>query len=117
VAYQLVAVDFLPPHILGQQMQQLSCSLSQGKVAPLPQAGYSMSAVVSAMRLLAQASHTGKVRDSLVAQQKPRQTPSHADTQAGIPYALQNALQDYSMYQPTVYCLYVPQQLCQDTLS
>lgn len=63
MAYQLVAVDFLPPGILGQQMQQLSCSLSQGKVAPLPQAGYSMSAVVSAMRLLAQASHTGKVRD------------------------------------------------------
>jgi hypothetical protein len=58
---QLVAVDFLPPHILHQQLMRVAAMMAAGQLQPLTQAAYSMSSVVAAMRLLAQASHVGKV--------------------------------------------------------
>lgn len=58
---QLVAVDFLPPHILQQQMARVAAMTAAGHLHPLCTAAYSMSSVVAAMRLLAQASHVGKV--------------------------------------------------------
>lgn len=59
---QLVAVDFLPPHILQRQLMRVATMMAAGQLQPLTQAAYSMSSVVAAMRLLAQASHVGKVR-------------------------------------------------------
>jgi hypothetical protein len=59
---QLVAVDFLPPQVLHQQLTRVSTMMAAGQLQPLTQAAYSMTSVVAAMRLLAQASHVGKVR-------------------------------------------------------
>lgn len=59
---QLVAVDFLPPEVLHQQMTQVAGMLAAGRITPLCSANYSLTSVVAAMRLLAQASHIGKVR-------------------------------------------------------
>jgi hypothetical protein len=61
VAYSLVAVDFLQPQVLHQQMLHVLSQLAAGHIKPLPTANYSMTSVVAAMRLLAQASHIGKV--------------------------------------------------------
>eukprot|EP00883_Tetradesmus_obliquus_P011533 jgi/Sobl393_1/4315/SZX67650.1 len=61
VDMQLVAVDFLPPHILQQQLMRVATMMAAGQLQPLTQAAYSMTSVVAAMRLLAQASHVGKV--------------------------------------------------------
>jgi hypothetical protein len=58
---QLVAVDFLPPQVLQQQMLRVSSLLAAGQITPLCTANYSLTSVVAAMRLLAQASHVGKV--------------------------------------------------------
>lgn len=58
---QLVAVDFLPPDVLQQQLLRVSGLLAAGHITPLCTANYSMTLVVAAMRLLAQASHVGKV--------------------------------------------------------
>jgi hypothetical protein len=58
---QLVAVDFLPPDVLQQQMLRVSSLLAAGQITPLCSANYSLTSVVAAMRLLAQASHVGKV--------------------------------------------------------
>lgn len=61
---QLVAVDFLPPQVLQQQMLHVSSLLAAGRITPLCTANYSLTSVVAAMRLLAQASHVGKVRSA-----------------------------------------------------
>lgn len=61
VHMQLVAVDFLPPQVLQQQMLRVSSLLAAGHITPLCTANYSLTSVVAAMRLLAQASHVGKV--------------------------------------------------------
>jgi hypothetical protein len=58
---QLVAVDFLPPQVLHQEMLRVSRLLAYGRIGPLCSANYSMTSVVAAMRLLAQAGHVGKV--------------------------------------------------------
>jgi hypothetical protein len=63
---QLVAVDFLPPKVLHQQLMRVSSMMAAGQLQPLTQAAYSMTSVVAAMRLLAQASHVGKVGGSPV---------------------------------------------------
>jgi hypothetical protein len=59
---QLVAVDFLPPQVLQRELLRVSGLLASGSITPLCTANYSLSSVVAAMRLLAQASHVGKVR-------------------------------------------------------
>lgn len=59
---KLVAVDFLPSDVLRQQLMLVSTMFAKGQLNALPMAGYGMKSVVAAMRLLAQASHVGKVR-------------------------------------------------------
>jgi D-arabinose 1-dehydrogenase-like Zn-dependent alcohol dehydrogenase len=77
VSYSLVAVDFLPPTILGSQMNNLSASLAAGSAHPLRQAAYPLAAAATAMRLLAQASHSGKVVAAApAAPLLPAQTPT-----------------------------------------
>jgi NADPH:quinone reductase-like Zn-dependent oxidoreductase len=61
VAYSFVAVDFLPPAQLGRQMAFLAARLAAGAASPLRAAAYPLHAAAAAMRLLAQASHVGKV--------------------------------------------------------
>jgi hypothetical protein len=62
VSMQLVAVDFLPPEVLQTEMLRVSSLLAGGRITPLRAANYSLTDVVAAMRLLAQAIHVGKVR-------------------------------------------------------
>lgn len=61
MSMQLVAVDFLPPQVLQQEMLRVSSLLAAGHITHLTTANYSLTSVVAAMRLLAQASHVGKV--------------------------------------------------------
>jgi NADPH:quinone reductase-like Zn-dependent oxidoreductase len=61
VCFSLVAVDFLPLKVLQQQMLRVSSLLAAGQITPLCTANYTLTSVVAAMRLLAQASHVGKV--------------------------------------------------------
>jgi NADPH:quinone reductase-like Zn-dependent oxidoreductase len=61
VAYHFVAVDFLPPAHLGRQMARLSVFLAASAAVPLRAAAYPLHAAAAAMRLLAQASHVGKI--------------------------------------------------------
>lgn len=63
MSMQLVAVDFLPPQVLQRELLRVSGLLASGSITPLCTANYNLSSVVAAMRLLAQASHVGKVRD------------------------------------------------------
>lgn len=64
MSMQLVAVDFLLPEVLQHEMLRVSSLLGGGHITPLRAANYSLTDVVAAMRLLAQASHVGKVRSS-----------------------------------------------------
>eukprot|EP00878_Enallax_costatus_P022353 GHUV01023710.1.p1 GENE.GHUV01023710.1~~GHUV01023710.1.p1 ORF type:complete len:421 (+),score=183.85 GHUV01023710.1:79-1263(+) len=61
VSMELVAVDFLPSDVLHRQLMLVSSMFAKGQLHALPMAGYGMKSVVAAMRLLAQASHVGKV--------------------------------------------------------
>jgi hypothetical protein len=62
VSFHLVAVDFLPPAVLGRELKHVGAMVAAGVWQPLRQASYTLTSVVAAMRLLAQASHVGKVR-------------------------------------------------------
>ena len=62
MSFHLVAVDFLPPAVLGKELQHVGAMVAAGHWQPLRQAAYTLSSAVAAMRLLAQASHVGKVR-------------------------------------------------------
>ena len=59
--YDCVAVDFLPPAVLGASLQRLSALLAAGRLAPLPRVTFSFDAAAAALRQLAQAQHVGKV--------------------------------------------------------
>jgi NADPH:quinone reductase-like Zn-dependent oxidoreductase len=61
VSYSFVAVDFLPPPILGAQMRRLAARLAAGAARPLRGAAYPLPSAAAALRLLAQATHSGKV--------------------------------------------------------
>jgi len=65
VVMHLVAVDFLPAGVLNQQLQHVAGMVASGGLHPLCTASYSISSVAAAMRLLAQASHVGKVRQPM----------------------------------------------------
>lgn len=60
-AYGLLAVDFLPPDVLGTYLRGIAAQMAAGALQPLRSACYSLSAAATAMRALAQASHVGKV--------------------------------------------------------
>lgn len=61
VRYSLLAVDFMPPAVLGQLLRRVAARLASGSFQPLRSAAYNMNSVAAAMRLLAQAGHVGKV--------------------------------------------------------
>jgi NADPH:quinone reductase-like Zn-dependent oxidoreductase len=61
VAYNLLAIDFMPPEVLQQLLYRLSADLASGTVAPIRVAVHDMTSVAAAMRQMAQARHVGKV--------------------------------------------------------
>jgi NADPH:quinone reductase-like Zn-dependent oxidoreductase/3-oxoacyl-(acyl-carrier-protein) synthase len=61
VSYALLAVDFMPPGVLQQQLQQVSVALATGAAQPLRQVVHHMSHVRAALRQMAQTRHVGKV--------------------------------------------------------
>lgn len=61
VTYHLLAVDFLPPQLLGTLLTSVAAQLAAGKIAPLRSMCYPLAAVAAALRTLAQATHVGKV--------------------------------------------------------
>jgi NADPH:quinone reductase-like Zn-dependent oxidoreductase len=61
VAYNLLAIDFMPPEVLQQLLYRLSADLASGTVAPIRAAVHDMTSVAAAMRQMAQARHIGKV--------------------------------------------------------
>jgi NADPH:quinone reductase-like Zn-dependent oxidoreductase len=61
VAYNLLAIDFMPPEVLQQLLYRLSADLASGTVAPIRAAVHDMTSVAAAMRQMAQARHVGKV--------------------------------------------------------
>lgn len=63
VAYQLLAVDFLPPDVIQRSLVKVAGWLACHAVVPLRGAVYSLASTAAAMRALAQASHVGKVRE------------------------------------------------------
>merc|ERR1719174_1525184 len=61
VTYELLAVDFLPPHRMQQMMLQTARFLASGSIGPLPQVIHSLGSVHAALRQMSQAKHIGKV--------------------------------------------------------
>merc|ERR1719174_2870093 len=61
VTYELLAVDFLPPHRMQQMMLQTAHFLASGSIGPLPQVIHSLGSVHAALRQMSQAKHIGKV--------------------------------------------------------
>lgn len=60
-SYGLVAVDFLPPAVLGSQLRSVSALLAAQRISPLRAVAFPLASVAAALRTLAQASHAGKV--------------------------------------------------------
>ncbi|GAX72979.1 hypothetical protein CEUSTIGMA_g431.t1, partial [Chlamydomonas eustigma] len=61
VQYSLLAIDFLPPQLLGGLMASVAQKVAEGKLHPLRSMCYSLASAAAAMRALAQAAHAGKV--------------------------------------------------------
>ena len=61
VSYHAVAVDFLPPRLVGPAMARISTRLAAGRIVPLPPLSYGLGAAPAALRQLAAARHVGKV--------------------------------------------------------
>ncbi|MFZ9292567.1 MAG: KR domain-containing protein, partial [Ilumatobacteraceae bacterium] len=61
VAYSLLAVDFMPPAVLGASLSRLSASLASGALRPLPLATHGLGSASAALRQMSQARHVGKV--------------------------------------------------------
>ncbi len=61
VCYSLLAVDFMPPPVLGGLLGRVSGQMAAGQLAPLRTAAYPVTNTPAAMRTLAQAAHVGKV--------------------------------------------------------
>ena len=83
VNYSYLAIDFLPPRLLGSLLARVATKLASGTYQPLPAMtfGLGMQQVVHAFRCLAQANHVGKVvitragGSALAAQSHPLKTP------------------------------------------
>jgi NADPH:quinone reductase-like Zn-dependent oxidoreductase len=86
VSYSLLAVDFLPDHVLGGLMAAVAASLAAGQLLPLRAACFDLASVAAAMRQLAQASHVGKVLTGQHMQSCMPAPPPHAP--AGVQAAL-----------------------------
>ena len=60
VTYELLAVDFLPPHRMQQMMLQTARFLASGSIGPLPQVIHSLGSVHAALRQMSH-KHVGKI--------------------------------------------------------
>jgi NADPH:quinone reductase-like Zn-dependent oxidoreductase len=61
VHYSLLAIDFLPPPLLGRLLRRVADKMADGRLRPLRSLSYSLASAAAAMRALAQAAHAGKV--------------------------------------------------------
>jgi len=61
LAHNLLAVDFMPPHVLHRLLQRVAMGVASGTLQPLRTLCYSMRSASAAMRVLSQAGHVGKV--------------------------------------------------------
>lgn len=61
VAFHTVAVDFMPPEIVGKGLWTIANMVSSGKIKTLPALSYGLGDVAAAMRQLSAARHIGKV--------------------------------------------------------
>ena len=62
MSYSLLAIDFLPPELIGKLLSRVVSKMADGHLSPLRhRLRYSLASTSSALRALAQASHAGKV--------------------------------------------------------
>ena len=62
VHYSLLAIDFMPPPLLGRLLSRVAAKMADGRLRPLRnRLCYGLASAASALRALAQASHAGKV--------------------------------------------------------
>ncbi len=61
VQYSLLAIDFVPPSIMGRMLGRITQGLAGGLMRPLQSLSYSLGSVAGAMRAMMQAQHTGKI--------------------------------------------------------
>lgn len=61
VRYSLVAVDFLPPAVIGSTLAKVARQLASGVLAPLRSIAHRIGSAAAAFRQMIQASHVGKV--------------------------------------------------------
>eukprot|EP00967_Tisochrysis_lutea_P138735 scaffold250837_cov14-Tisochrysis_lutea.AAC.1 len=60
LAHNLLAVDFMPPHVLHTLLHRVAVGVAAGRLQPLRTLCYSLHSAAAAMRVLAQAGHVGK---------------------------------------------------------
>jgi hypothetical protein len=61
VRYHTVAVDFMPPPIIGAGMGRIAALLAGGRISPIPLQAYPLGDAVAALRQLSAARHVGKI--------------------------------------------------------
>lgn len=61
VAYNLLAVDFLPPSVIRSSLCTISTHLASGTITPLRRITHTLGNVATAFRQMIQATHVGKV--------------------------------------------------------
>lgn len=61
VQYSLLAIDFVPPSIMGTMLSGIARSLARGTAKPLQALSYGLASTAGAMRAMMQAQHTGKI--------------------------------------------------------
>ena len=61
VQYSLLAIDFVPPAIMGDMLSGIASRLARGTAKPLQASSYGLGSTAGAMRAMMQAQHTGKI--------------------------------------------------------
>ena len=61
VQYSLLAIDFVPPPIMGRMLSGIASKLARGTAKPLQALSYGLGGTAGAMRAMMQAQHTGKI--------------------------------------------------------
>ena len=61
VHYSLLAIDFVPPRIMGPMLARIARGLAWGSAKPLQALSYGLGSIAGAMRAMIQAQHTGKI--------------------------------------------------------
>ena len=61
VQYSLLAIDFVPPSVMGHMLTRITHGLAGGLIRPLQSLSYGLGSIAGAMRAMMQAQHTGKI--------------------------------------------------------